>query len=71
MSSETPALVSGKARMIRTAEGLGLEILVPAIRLATGEDPTAQLKDLLRSVGVPIVSILAFLALWASLAASV
>ncbi len=70
MSSETPALVSGKARMIRTAEGLGLEILVPAIRLATGEDPTAQLKDLLRSVGVPIVSILAFLGLWASLAAS-
>ena len=71
MSSETPALVSGKARMIRTAEGLGLEILVPAIRLATGEDPRAQLKDLLRSVGVPIVSILAVLGLWASLAASV
>ena len=36
MSSESPVLMSGKARMIRTAEGLGLEILIPAIRLATG-----------------------------------
>jgi nitrate/nitrite transport system permease protein len=71
MSSESPALLSGKARMIRTVEGLGLEILVPAIRLATGEDPKAQLKDMLRSIGVPIVSILAFLGVWASLAMSV
>ncbi len=75
MSSESPALLArkptGKARMIRAVEGLGLEILVPAIRLASGEDPKAQLKDMLRSIGVPIVSILAFLGLWASLASSV
>ena len=71
MTSESPALATGKARMIRAVESLGLEILVPAIRLATGEDPKAQLGNLLRSIGVPIVSILAFLGLWASLAASV
>lgn len=71
MTSESPALPTGKARMIRAVEGLGLEILVPAIRLASGEDPKTQIANLLRSVGVPIVSILAFLGLWASLAASV
>ena len=71
MSSDSTPFSTGKARVIRTVEGLGLEIFVPAIRLATGEDPAAQLKDLARGVGVPIVSILIFLALWASLAASV
>jgi nitrate/nitrite transport system permease protein len=73
MSSQSPApaLLVGKARMIRAFEGLGLEILVPAVRLATGEDPGAQLRALLRSIGVPIVSIAAFLVLWAALAASV
>jgi nitrate/nitrite transport system permease protein len=71
MSSDSPALPTGKARMIRACEGLGLEIFVPAVRLVTGEDPRAQLVALIRSIGVPIASIAVFLALWASLAASV
>jgi len=71
MASESPALLPGKARVIRAVEGLGLEILVPAIRLATGEDPRAQLGNLLRQIGVPFVSLLAFLGLWAALAASI
>lgn len=74
MSTEAPALRPKgalKSRVIRTLEGLGLEIFVPAIRLATGEEPAAQLRDLIRSVGVPLLSIGVFLILWASLAASV
>ena len=74
MSTEAPALRPKgalKSRVIRTLEGLGLEIFVPAIRLATGEDPGAQIRDLTRSVGVPLLSIGVFMVLWASLAASV
>lgn len=74
MSTEAPALRPKgalKSRVIRTLESLGLEIFVPAIRLATGEDPGAQIRDLIRSVGVPLLSIGVFMILWASLAASV
>ena len=71
MSSETATFSSGKARAIRLLESLGLEILVPAVRLATGEEPRVQLQSLMRSIGVPLVSIAIFLLLWSSLAASV
>ncbi|MFK7897795.1 MAG: ABC transporter permease [Myxococcota bacterium] len=71
MSSETIPFSSSKARAIRAFEGLGLEIFVPAIRLATGEEPREQFKALARTVGVPILSIALFLVLWSSLAASV
>ena len=74
MSTEAPALRPKgalKSRVIRTLEGLGLEIFVPAIRLATGEEPATQVRDLTKSIGVPMLSIGIFLVLWASLAASV
>ena len=71
MSSDAPAFSRGKARTIRTFEGLGLEIFVPAIRLVTGEDPKVQVQDLARSIGIPILSIGVFLILWSSVAASI
>ncbi len=71
MSSDSLSFSTGKARAIRTFEGLGLEIFVPAIRMATGEDPKDQFRELARSIGVPILSIAIFLVLWSSLAASV
>ena len=71
MSADLPTFSVGKARVIRVIEGLGLEIFVPAIRLVTGDDPKTQVKDLCRSIGVPVLSIGVFLLLWSSLAASV
>ena len=44
---------------------LGLAWLTPALRLAGGDSPRAQLKDLWRLAIVPLLAILAFLALWA------
>jgi nitrate/nitrite transport system permease protein len=44
---------------------LGLAWLTPVLRLATGDSPRAQLKDLWRLALVPLLAILAFLALWA------
>ena len=34
-----------KARIIRTMEVAGLGLLVPVVRLVTGEDPGAQLRE--------------------------
>lgn len=71
MTTDSPVFNVRKARVIRLVEGLGLEILVPAIRLATGETPRVQLGNLARSIGTPILSITVFLLLWSSLAASI
>jgi len=71
MSSDSPTFSLGKVRIIRVVEGLGLEIFTPVIRLLAGDDPKEQVKELARSVGVPLLSILAFLILWSNLAASV
>ena len=44
---------------------LGLPWLTPILRLAAGDTPKAQLKSLFLLLGVPLLSIAAFLLLWA------
>ncbi len=44
---------------------LGLAWLTPILRILSGEAPRAQLKDLWRLLVVPLLAIMAFLALWA------
>jgi nitrate/nitrite transport system permease protein len=50
---------------------LGLAWLTPLWRLLVGENPKGQLRDLWRLAIVPMLAILAFLALWAWLAPKV
>jgi nitrate/nitrite transport system permease protein len=50
---------------------LGLAWLTPALRIASGEAPRGHLKDLWRLAVVPLLAILAFLALWGWLAPKV
>ena len=73
MSSEVVGVrrMSGKARAVRLFESLGLELFVPIVRLASGEEPQEQVRQLTRTMGVPILSIGVFLILWSSLAASI
>jgi nitrate/nitrite transport system permease protein len=52
-------------------ELVGLGFLAPLLRLASGEDPRAQLRELWRSIGVPLLAIVAFLMLWSFFAARV
>jgi nitrate/nitrite transport system permease protein len=47
---------------------LGLGWLTPLWRLATGEDPRGQMRELWRLAVVPVLAIAGFLALWASVA---
>ncbi len=47
---------------------LGLGWLTPLLKAAAGDNPAAQMKDLWRLLGVPLLSILCFIALWGTLA---
>jgi nitrate/nitrite transport system permease protein len=58
-------------RMIRIVDGLGLEIFIPAIRLVAGEDRPLQIRELMRTVGIPVLSVCAFLVFWSAAAASI
>ncbi|MCI0749194.1 MAG: ABC transporter permease [Nevskiales bacterium] len=42
----------------------GLTWFVPVVRLAAGEDPREQLRELLVQIGIPIMAFVAFLMLW-------
>jgi nitrate/nitrite transport system permease protein len=50
---------------------LGLSFLVPVLRMACGEDPRMQMKELWRTAGVPLAAMLLFCLLWSFAAARV
>ncbi|TMV11846.1 ABC transporter permease [Arenibacterium halophilum] len=50
---------------------LGLAWITPILRAAAGDNPRAQMRDLWRLAGVPMLAILCFLALWGVLAPQV
>lgn len=65
-------------RVVRTPEKLcrvltllGLGFIVPLVRMAGGEDPRTQMKDLWRTLGVPVVAMLIFAMLWSFTAARI
>ncbi len=49
----------------------GLTWFVPMVRLAAGEDPQAQLREILYKIGVPILAFIVFVLLWGGLAKTV
>ena len=50
---------------------LGLAWLTPIFKAAAGDNPKAQMKDLWRLAGVPLLAIMAFLLMWGTLAPKV
>jgi nitrate/nitrite transport system permease protein len=50
---------------------LGIGWLVPFLKLATGDSPSANLRELWRELGVPLVAIALFMAAWAGIAARI
>ena len=72
-SPATRALLLARVRMMTSAADpwlrvLGLGWITPLWRLLIGEDPRSQLAQLWRLAIVPMMSIAAFLLLWATLA---
>jgi nitrate/nitrite transport system permease protein len=61
-------LSAGLDRLERTLTPIGLGWIVPLLRLAAGDRPLEQLKAIWQGVGVPVLAILCFLALWGTLA---
>jgi len=49
----------------------GFTWFVPFVRLAAGEDPRQQLRDILLMIGVPILAFVVFLSIWNGLASGV
>ncbi len=58
-------------RMASTLDVLGIGWLVPILRMAAGDDVRQQGRELWRSLGVPVLAILLFLAAWGWLAPKV
>ncbi|MPZ37914.1 MAG: ABC transporter permease subunit [Rhizobiales bacterium] len=58
-------------RVAGTLDVLGIGWLVPILRLAAGDDARQQGRELWRSLGVPILAIVLFLAAWGWLAPKV
>ncbi|MEM7519667.1 MAG: ABC transporter permease [Pseudomonadota bacterium] len=50
---------------------LGLSWLTPVLKAAAGDNPRAQMSEIWRLLGVPMLAIAAFLAAWAALAPTV
>ncbi|MEO0989562.1 MAG: ABC transporter permease [Pseudomonadota bacterium] len=50
---------------------LGLSWVTPVLKAAAGDNPKAQVSEIWRLLGVPLLAIAAFLMLWASLAPTV
>ncbi|PRX29403.1 nitrate/nitrite transport system permease protein [Meinhardsimonia xiamenensis] len=76
MSTSDPAFASGArartldhiARIDTWLRPLGLGWVTPILRACAGDDPARQMRALWRQLGVPVVAIIAFLALWAAAA---
>ncbi len=63
--------MSTMTRVIHGFESLGLDLVVPFLRLARGDDPGAQFRQIAVSVGVPLLALLVFLGAWSLVARSV
>ena len=50
---------------------LGLSFITPILKAAAGDNPKAQAREIWRLLGVPVLAILLFLFVWASLAPTV
>jgi nitrate/nitrite transport system permease protein len=50
---------------------LGIGWLVPIIKIASGDSPSAQLRELWQQLGIPVLALVLFLAAWAGVAARI
>lgn len=50
---------------------LGIGWLVPILRIASGDNPSTQLRELWQQLGIPLLALVLFLAAWAGVAARI
>lgn len=57
-----------KYKLLKAIDVSGLNFLSPVVRLATGEEPAKQVREIGRFIIVPVIAFLLFLWLWSVLA---
>ena len=57
--------------LIKTCESFGLNWFVPFLRLVQRDNPNEQIRQILLTIGVPILAVLIFLGSWSWVAANV
>ncbi len=60
-----------RAKVIRGLQLAGLDLFVPIIKLAAGDEPRAQLRALAQSLLLPLAAIAVFLLGWSAVGASI
>jgi len=60
-----------KSKLLKWMPVVGLNWLTPVVKLVSGESPKEQLKELAHSIGLPLIAIAIFLALWAGIATQI
>jgi len=60
-----------KNKIINFLETIGFSWAVPVVKLAAGENPKEQGNELFQLLGLPLIAIMLFLALWGATAAQV
>lgn len=60
-----------KQNTMRYLSLAGFSWMVPVFKLATGENPREQGQEILRQIGLPVLAVLIFLAVWSTLASRV
>lgn len=60
--------MTAKYKILKCIDISGMNFLSPVVRLATGEDPSKQLREIGKFIVVPVFAFMAFLLLWSILA---
>jgi len=60
-----------KLSLLKWMPVVGLNWLIPVVKLVTGESPKEQIKDITHSIGLPLIAIAIFLAAWSGIAAHI
>lgn len=60
-----------KSGLLNWLPVVGLNWFTPVVKIVSGESPKEQFKELAHSIGLPLIAVLVFLALWAGVATQV
>jgi nitrate/nitrite transport system permease protein len=71
VTAATPRMRKSLEGACRSLSLLGLGFLVPIIRMSAGEDARIHIRELWRSLGVPLMGVLCFMIVWSFFAARI
>ena len=60
-----------KENLLKALDLAGLRVFEPIVKLASGEDPKEQLRQIMLYIGIPVFAFLVFLLLWTGVAKTI